>query len=145
VAAANLHLTLRFLGSVEAGTLERLAVSLRELPFTPFEARLGGLGSFGRGSGVRVLWIGILAGGEELARLAAEIEWRCREAGLEPEERPYSPHLTLARARDRRGARVPELPAPPELAPWMVGTFRLYRSRTGPGGAVHSGLEEFGR
>jgi RNA 2',3'-cyclic 3'-phosphodiesterase len=145
VAAANLHLTLRFLGQVESGRLERLAALLRELPVPPFELGLGGLGSFGRGHAVRVVWIGIGAGREDLARLAAAVEDRCADLGFPSEERPYNPHLTLARARDRRGAHVPQLPTPPELAPWPVSGFRLYRSRTGPGGAVYTVLEEFGR
>jgi RNA 2',3'-cyclic 3'-phosphodiesterase len=144
VSADNLHLTLRFLGQVENPRLEDLAESLRRLPVEPFALRLGGLGSFGSASAVRVIWIGVAAGGKELARLAAAVEERCAEAGFPPEERTYNPHLTLARARQRRGTRVPELPLPPELDAWAVDRFRLYRSRPGAGGAVYTVLEEFG-
>jgi RNA 2',3'-cyclic 3'-phosphodiesterase len=144
VTEANLHLTLRFLGQVAGPVLETLATSLRKVPVEPFQLRLGGLGNFGRGAAARVVWIGVAAGGEPLRALAAEVEEVCSAAGLQPEDRPYSPHLTLARARDRRGARIPDLPAPPELPPWRVEGFRLYRSRTGSGGAVYSVLEEFG-
>jgi 2'-5' RNA ligase len=143
VSAANLHLTLRFLGSVEHEQLERLATSLRGVAFTPFQLGLDGLGTFGRGPAVRVAWLGVAEGSSQLAGLAAEIEARCAEIGLEPEERPYNAHLTLARSRERRGARLPELPAPPELAPWTVAGFQLYRSQTGPGGAVYSQLASF--
>jgi len=82
--------------------------------------------------------------GRELERLAAAVEERCAAAEFPPEERAYNPHLTLARARQRRGARIPELPPPPELDAWTVDGFRLYRSRPGAGGAVYSVLEEFG-
>jgi RNA 2',3'-cyclic 3'-phosphodiesterase len=144
VGAANLHLTLRFLGQSETARVARLAGSLRRLEIEPFAVRLGGVGSFGRGSAVRVAWIGVAAGSDELRRLAATVEAECVAAGFPPEERPYSPHLTLARARQRRGARVPDLPVPPTLEPWRVSGFRLYRSRPGPGGAVYTVLEEFG-
>ena len=144
VSAANLHLTLRFLGQVETATLRDLAGRLRRVSVEPFLVRLGGIGSFGRGSAARVVWIGVGAGGEELRRLAAVVEEACRAAGLPAEERPYSPHLTLARARQKRGTRVPELPVPPPLEPWRVEGFRLYRSRPAPGGPVYPVLAEFG-
>jgi RNA 2',3'-cyclic 3'-phosphodiesterase len=144
VPADNLHLTLRFLGQARREALERLAASLRRLRPEPFELDLGGLGSFGRGSSVRVVWIAVTAGEAGLRRLAGQVEERCAASGFPAEERPYSPHLTLARARDRRGSLVPALPAPPSLPAFAVGRFQLYRSRTGPGGAVYSVLEEFG-
>ena len=143
VSADNLHLTLRFLGSVERERLDRLAGLLRSVTFAPYEVGVAGPGTFGRGSAVRVAWIGVDRGRAELAGLAGEVEARCVEAGWEPEARPYNPHLTLARSRDRRGARLPELPAPPELQPWTVRGFELYRSQTGPGGAVYSVLASF--
>jgi RNA 2',3'-cyclic 3'-phosphodiesterase len=144
VAPDSLHLTVRFLGRVEAGPLDSLAAALRSLTVEPFPVSLGGPGTFGRGSAVRVVWLGLAAGNDELSRLAAEVEARSAAVGFEPEARPYHPHLTLARSRQRRGERLPELPPPPELPGWMVTGFRLYRSRLGPGGATYSVLEEFG-
>jgi RNA 2',3'-cyclic 3'-phosphodiesterase len=144
VAPDSLHLTLRFLGGVDRHRLEALAADLRALTVEPFPVVLDGLGSFGRGIAVRVVWLGLAAGGDQLAKLAAEIEAQCAAEGFEAEARPYNPHLTLARSRQRRGDRLPELPAPPELPGWTVTGFRLYQSRTGPGGATYSVLEEFG-
>ena len=129
VPADNLHLTLRFLGNVEPERLERLAASLRGVSFAPFGLGLDGVGSFGRSSAVRVVWLGVGEGQSQLASLAAEVEKRCADLGFEPEERPYNPHLTLARARDRGGAKLPDLPAPPALPPWTVRGFELYRSQ----------------
>jgi 2'-5' RNA ligase len=143
VSPDNLHLTLRFLGNVEPARLEALAASLRGVAFAPFQVSLAGEGTFGRGTAVRVVWLGVAEGRGELATLAGQVETRCVEVGLEPEERPFNPHLTLGRARERRGGRLPERPAPPALAPWTVGAFHLYRSRLGPGGAVYSVLDSF--
>ena len=143
VRAESLHLTLRFLGSVEAALLDGLAAGLAAVRWEPFPVAVGGLGSFGRGAAARVVWLGVSEGVSELSALAAAVEDRCAAVGLPPEDRAYSPHLTLARARDRRGARLPELPPPPELERWTVDRFNLYRSRPGTGGAVYSVLAEF--
>jgi RNA 2',3'-cyclic 3'-phosphodiesterase len=144
VTPESLHLTIRFLGGVEPGRLDALSDALRSLAVEPFEVGVGGIGSFGRGSAVRVVWLGLTAGGGALGRLAREVEARSASLGFEPEARPYNPHLTLARSRQRRGDRLPELPPPPAIPPWTVTGFRLYRSRLGPGGATYSVLEEFG-
>jgi RNA 2',3'-cyclic 3'-phosphodiesterase len=144
VAPDSWHLTLRFLGGVDRNRLEALAADLRAVSVEPFPVRFDGVGSFGRGSAVRVVWLGLAAGSEELGRLAAEIEARCAAEGFEAEARPYNPHLTLARSRQKRGDRLPELPPPPQLPGWTVTGFQLYRSRLGPGGAAYSVLEGFG-
>ncbi|MDQ6919664.1 MAG: RNA 2',3'-cyclic phosphodiesterase [Candidatus Dormibacteraeota bacterium] len=144
VSPESLHLTLRFLGPLDPHRLDALAGALRSVAVEPFLAGLDGLGTFGRSRAVRVVWLGLAAGSEELVRLAGEIEGRCAAHGFEPEARPYNPHLTLARSRQRGGDRLPELPQPPELTGWTVTRFRLYRSRLGRGGATYSVLEEFG-
>lgn len=144
MAPDSLHLTIRFLGGVEPSPLEELASALRTLPVEPFPVRLGEVGTFGGGRAVRVVWLGLTTGSDDLRRLAAEVELHSAARGFEPEARPYNPHLTLARSRQRRGERLPELPPPPELEGWTVSGFRLYRSRLGPGGATYSVLEEFG-
>jgi 2'-5' RNA ligase len=144
VAPESLHLTIRFLGGVDPGRLDALAAALRILQVQPFEVGLGGVGTFGRGRAVRVVWLGLTAGGSDLGRLAGEVETRSASLGFEPEARPYNPHLTLARSRQRRGERLPDLPPPPVIPSWTVTRFRLYRSRLGAGGATYTVLEEFG-
>ena len=144
VNADNLHLTLRFLGAVTPELVESLTGDRRKLRFAPFEVRLGALGTFGRGRTVRVLWLGLAAGATELSGLAGQVEAACGRSGVEPETRAYNPHLTLARARDRRGVELPELPPAPVVPGWQVTEFALFRSRLTPGGAVHTVLQRFG-
>jgi 2'-5' RNA ligase len=144
VAPDSLHLTIRFLGRVDGRRLEALAAALRAVAVRPFPVSLEDVGTFGRGSAIRVVWLGLASGSDDLARLAGEVEEHCAAEGFEPEDRPYHPHLTLARSRLRRGDHLPDLPPPPELTGWTVAGFRLYRSRLGPGGASYSVLEEFG-
>ncbi|MGH7775949.1 MAG: RNA 2',3'-cyclic phosphodiesterase [Candidatus Dormibacterales bacterium] len=142
VSAANLHLTLRFLGPVEPRMLDRVMAGLASLGCAPFTVALGHLGLFGRPGRVRVVWLSVAEGASDLTRLAALVESACVESGLAPEPRPFRPHLTLARAPGAGVAAIAlaSLPQPPELGPWQVGGVTLYRSTLRPSGAVYEAL-----
>jgi 2'-5' RNA ligase len=86
------------------------------------------------------VWLGLRRGEHELAAIAAMAEAESVRAGLEPENRKFSAHLTLARARQRAGVPLPELPAAPSLAPWRARELILYRSRPGRAGSVYEPL-----
>lgn len=107
VQPERLHLTLRFLGDVGNGLVERLVSAMNEpFPFSPFGIELGGLGAF-PGSGVpRVLWLGLVEGGDQVITLRRKVDERLRGIGIPPEREAFSPHLTLARFRDRRSRRA---------------------------------------
>ena len=136
----NLHLTVRFIGSVDRLLAESVAEALGGRPLSAFEMELGEVGSFGRGRAARVVWLGLRAGVDEASALAAQVEEACVKAGLPPESRPYQAHLTLARARPRQGARLPELPAVPHLKPWRADHLVLYSSRLGRTGATYEAM-----
>lgn len=139
----NLHLTLRFIGAADPALLADLTSRLRSRRWPAFELALGGIGSFGSGRMKRVLWLGLVAGAEPAARLALEVEAACVAAGFEPDPRPFRAHITLARARERRGAPAPALRTVPALPPWPPADFVLYQSKLGPGGAEYVPLERF--
>jgi len=135
--ADNLHLTLRFIGSVEQEVAEGIAERLQGHVGARFEVALGQVGTFRRGRLVRVVWLGVRSGDQALRELAERVEAECRAAGLEPESRAFTPHLTLARARARDGAAMPALPDLPELEPWRAAEVILYSSHLQRAGAVH--------
>jgi RNA 2',3'-cyclic 3'-phosphodiesterase len=137
---ANLHFTLRFLGSVERSLADGVAGGLEGQAGSPFEVALGGQGTFTSERRIRVVWLGVRSGDESMRALAARVEAQCLRAGLPPEPRTYRPHLTLARARAREGAALPELPPPPLLDPWRVEELVLYSSHLARSGAVHEAL-----
>jgi 2'-5' RNA ligase len=139
--ASNLHLTIRFIGSVDRNIVDDIARRLGELALDGFEIELGDIGVFKRGRRVRVVWIGLTRGGEEAAALAAQVEAECGRAGLAPESRTFQPHLTLARARDRVGAALPPLPPLPVLEPWPASELVLYSSHLGRPAAVYEPLQ----
>ena len=72
--AANLHLTVRFIGSVDRDLVEGVADRVAERTPSGFDLELGDLGTFKRGRLVRVVWLGLRSGLEPLTRLAAEVE-----------------------------------------------------------------------
>lgn len=138
--AGNLHLTIRFLGHLEQSLGEAIADRLQGAGLHAFDLGLGGLGAFKRGRLARVVWIGVASGAAEIANLAETVEAESVRQGLEPESRRYHAHLTLARARPRDGAPLPELPPAPGLAPWRADELILYRSHLGRGGSVYEPL-----
>jgi 2'-5' RNA ligase len=137
----GIHLTLRFLGSTTLAQIERLkpmlAAAAGECP--PADVGLAGLGTFPPRGAPRVLWLGLSMPDSFLA-LQAACERAAAALGFPREERPFRPHLTLGRWRDR--ARRPELPAM-DLGTTRVETLIHYRSKPGAGGSVYTPLSRF--
>lgn len=104
VPPPNWHITLRFVGHVDAVTYERWLGALSRIPPFSVEVRLHGLGAFPNPRRATVLWAGVQTA--ELADLAAQVEEAAQSAGIAPEERPFRPHLTLARVRPPADARA---------------------------------------
>ncbi|HEY8816677.1 MAG TPA: RNA 2',3'-cyclic phosphodiesterase, partial [Candidatus Dormibacteraeota bacterium] len=91
----NLHLTIRFIGSVDRPLVESLGDALALRSLGAFDQELGDVGTFGRGRAARVVWLGLRNGKDGAAALAAQVEEECVRVGLPAESRPYQAHLTL--------------------------------------------------
>ncbi len=104
VDPSQIHITLKFLGGVESALLDALkeAVTAAIHVQPPFSLRLSGLGTFPSTGVPRVIWAAI--GGElhRLLSLQKEVEAALVEKGFPPEERSFSPHVTLGRVRSPR-------------------------------------------
>ena len=138
--AANLHLTIRFLGHLGASVAEDIADHLVDAELEAFEIATSHVGTFKRSRLARVVWLGLGAGEAESGALATAVESECVRAGLEAESRPFHPHITLARARARDGSALPELPPAPVLEAWRADELILYRSHLGRAGSVYEPL-----
>jgi 2'-5' RNA ligase len=105
-AAGKLHCTLRFLGNVERSRLtsigQQVESAASETP--PLLLTYAGIGVFPDRMRPRVIWIGVRESGGDLARLQERISGGLRALGFVLEERPFHPHVTLARARGVGGA-----------------------------------------
>lgn len=146
VAPDNVHLTLQFLGAVPE---ERLAavqegVAQTAAEAAPLELTVTGAGAFPNARRARVLWAGLAGDLAPLSALAAALGRRLAPLGFPPEERPFSAHLTLGRARDARG--LPVLAAAlahaggGTEARWRASEVVLFRSHLSPRGPRYEAL-----
>ena len=142
VRPAGIHLTLHFLGDISPNLAGRLGPELASAcaPLTAFQATGAGLGVFPGPSRPRVLWVGV-SRGEELAGIHRACRSVLARRKLRIERRPWRPHLTLARFRQRpprEGVAALEatLAEPPDqLGSLPVDEVCLYRSELRPDGA----------
>jgi 2'-5' RNA ligase len=95
VDSGNLHLTLRFIGEISEDVAADVDEALARLRARRFALQLAGTGVFG-GDRPRNLWVGAERG-PDLAALRDKIEQALTRAGLPPEPRKFTPHVTLAR------------------------------------------------
>ncbi len=155
----SLHITLKFIGEQTPEQVEAITKRLRQVENGVFEIRVGGYGFFPTQRAARVFWIGVHAV-PQLHELAKTIDTATAEFGIPGEDRPYSPHLTLARAAGRSGSPkqqksdVPNrvfavlektLTAMGELdfGGMVAREFILYQSLLSPGGSKYTKLERF--
>jgi len=103
----NMHLTVKFFGDVEQSKVARIAdAAARAVKnFSPFPIQITGSGAFPKQSQPRVLWIGVEDPSGLLSQLQKQFEVDCEEEGFQREERPFKPHLTIARIRKPEGSR----------------------------------------
>lgn len=143
----NLHLTTKFIGEWPQERLPELKDALRPLSGrAPIRIRLEGLGWFPNERAPRVFWTGVKAG-KELAELARDTEDALARLGVAREDRPFSPHLTLARVKEpvplgRLKEAIASLSAQ-DFGEFTAGGFALYLSELRPQGSVYTKLEEF--
>ncbi|SFT05284.1 RNA 2',3'-cyclic phosphodiesterase [Methylobacterium sp. yr668] len=146
IEPGDFHVTLRFIGAVDATTADDVVEALSEMRVRPaLTVTLDGLGIFG-GDRPRALYASVVPEAE-LTDLQAEQERLVRRAGVEPERRKFTPHVTLARLR--RDA-TPEAAAmylsqAPVFAPLTYTSDRvtLFSARDSTGGGPYVAEAEF--
>lgn len=140
----QLHLTLRFIGEVDRHRAEDVAAALGTIHQPRFEIALSGIGSFERRGKIADLWAG-LAPHEPLKALHKKIDQALARVGIEPDQRAYLPHITIARL-NRSGGPVDALLAASggiTSAPFGVEDFGLYESELTPAGSLYSLVERY--
>jgi 2'-5' RNA ligase len=104
----SIHLTLKFLGEIQTSRLSNLsnAAARAVADFSPFQITLEETGVFPKHGTPRVLWIGVKDESGKLAEFHTRLEEACAGEGFTKEERPFHPHLTIARLRKPLRART---------------------------------------
>lgn len=143
----NLHITTRFIGEWPEGRLNDLNTALKHVaPRPPVRIAFRGLGWFPNVRRPRVFWAGV-DGGNELAQLSRDTNDALGRIGIAPDDREFSPHLTLARIKQpvpldklhHAAGSFQDV----EFASFSADRFYLYRSQPGSAGSIYTKLAEF--
>jgi len=134
----QLHLTLRFIGEVDGNVAHDIDDALSGIRAPSFKMEIAGVGEFG-GRNARALWAGIRANGA-LTHLQKKVETALQRIGLPPDERKFSPHVTLARLKVPPREKLMQFLTHHALfasGPFPVDRFTLFSSHLGSGGSVY--------
>jgi 2'-5' RNA ligase len=150
VRPEGLHLTFHFEAALPLGAVQDVgrAMGKAAAGCNPFSLQVSDLGAFPGVQRPRVIWAGVEGELERLAKLAQAVEREVKAIGLTP-DKPFKPHLTLARVR--QGAGPADLDAiskallmrqadPIAAPPFTVEELTLVRSLLDPGGSIYSPL-----
>jgi len=144
---SNLHITTKFIGGWQEADRQGLSRALAGVPkLGPIPISVRGIGWFPNPHTPRILFAGIQSG-PELAELHRQTDAACHSIGIPAEDKPFNPHLTLARVPSKEGLqdvrqRIAQLPEA-EFGQFMATAFHLYESVPKAGGAEYIKLEEF--
>jgi 2'-5' RNA ligase len=145
----NLHLTVRFLGDTPPDLTPDVALAVRDaLAGTAgFDVVLAGAGLFPGIRKPRAMWLGIEQGAPELGAIADALDAPLDPLGWPPDDRPYRPHLTVARldasspAQGLAAAEALEAAAAGWRTAFRASEVVLYRSHLGGGPPRYEPLE----
>jgi 2'-5' RNA ligase len=144
VNPGNLHLTLQFLGHIAEEATAGIGAALEEVAvgWAPFEVAVRGAGMFPDGKRPRVLWVGCVDGGGQLAGLAGAVRAAMGRLGFEAERRAFTAHLTLGRVKTPRAddalTRAMDSLKDSDFGTMRVEAIHLMRSQLHPEGSVYT-------
>jgi len=126
------HITVQFLGDTSQERLSeiRLAAMRAVSSIRPIQLEAKGCGTFGRADQPRVLWAGVGGEVELLKQLQNNVTEENRKLDYIPEDRPYRPHITMAR-KYREGSKLETdiSMANPQFGSWIADALVIYRTK----------------
>ncbi len=141
----SLHMTLRFLGDVSEPDAEDVDFALSEIYSPAFDLGISGIGYFERRGLVHTVWARVEKA-DALLHLHSKIESAMVRCGFDPEQRKFTPHVTLARLKDTPVERIGpwlEISGAAVVPPFAATGFTLFQSERGHGGARYTPLGEY--
>jgi len=137
----QMHLTLAFFGDVPDAVDLALREKLSAIQFGAFFLPITDVGTFPPKGLPKIIWIGVGSGHPHLFQIHKRVQEAALAAGIEPELRPWHPHLTIARCRDVAPQSIRKfLQSNADLDAGMirVEAFHLYSSKLTPAGPIHT-------
>jgi len=141
----SIHITLKFLGDIPESSVEKISESLGIIASRTnrFKAEIVGTGLFPNERAPRVLWVGLSDNGR-LAEIAGEIDASMAAFRIPKEQRPFRPHVTIARVKSMQGIdkalRVLDDFRSTSFGSFEVIDIRLKKSTLTPAGAIYEDL-----
>lgn len=138
---AQMHLTLAFLGDVPEEVEKELREKLIAIEFGTFFLSVAGVGTFATKGAPKVIWIGLGKAHPHLFQIHKRVQEAALAVGIEPELRPWHPHITIARCRDVPRQSIQNfLKAHSDFDAGMfrADAFHLYSSKLTPAGPIHT-------
>ena len=138
VPAANLHVTMRFIGTVADELVEGIIGAAGKVGrrHAPFEARAFGVGVFPSLAQPAVLWVGVQPS-PQLTALQNDIEATIVDLGFEKEARVFQPHVTVGRVKESRGGQEAPWTGALDAGSSTVSELVVYESKTRAAGAEY--------
>jgi RNA 2',3'-cyclic 3'-phosphodiesterase len=137
----QMHLTLGFFGDVSEDVELKLREKLSAIEFGAFFLPVTGVGSFSSRGAPKIIWIGVGKAHPHLFQIHKRVQEAALAAGIEPELRPWHPHITMARCRDVSAQALRKFLQSNsgfEAGMIRVDAFHLYSSKLTPAGPVHT-------
>jgi len=138
---AQMHLTLAFFGDVADEIDLALREKLGAIEFGAFFLPIVGVGTFPAKGTPKIIWIGVGRAHPHLFQIYKRVQEAALAAGLEPDLRPWHPHITIARCREVSAQSLRKfLQSNEDLDAGMirVEVFHLYSSKLTPAGPIHT-------
>src|SRR5438876_10174924 len=137
----QMHLTLAFFDDVPQDVDLALRERLSAIEFGAFFLPVTGVGTFSAKGAPKIIWIGVGKAHPHLFQIHNRVQEAALAAGIEPELRPWHPHITIARCRDISAQSLRKfLQSNEHLDAGMirVEAFHLYSSDLTPAGPIHT-------
>jgi RNA 2',3'-cyclic 3'-phosphodiesterase len=138
---AQMHLTLGFFAGVPEDVELKLREKLSAIEFGAFFLPVTAVGSFSAKGAPKIIWIGAGKAHPHLFQIHKRVQEAALAVGIEPELRPWHPHVTIARCRDVSAQALRKfLQSNAEFDAGMirVDAFHLYSSKLTPAGPIHT-------
>jgi 2'-5' RNA ligase len=137
----QMHLTLAFFGEVPQDNEQNFRDQLNAIQFHAFFLPIIGLGTFPSKSAPKIIWVGVGSAHPHLFQIHKRVQEAALAAGLEPELRPWHPHITLARCRDVGKETIRKFMRDHidfDSGMIRIDAFHLYSSKLTPAGSIHT-------
>ena len=137
----QMHLTLGFFGDVTEDVELKLREKLRAIEFSAFFLPVNGVGSFPSKGPPKIIWIGVGKAHPHLFQIHKRVQEAALAVGIEPELRPWHPHITIARCRDVSAQALRKFLQSHtdfDVGLIRVDAFHLYSSKLMPAGPIHT-------